>query len=188
MGDGKVALILDILGISQTGNVVSEARERALTERPATPQEAAADQREALLILRQGKQERIGIPLSMIARLEEFPLSTIEKSGGRDVVQYRGEIMPLVWLSQILNRESFDKNESRETVQVVVYRSRGRSVGLVVDRIVDIVEDRVAITRDGRGSGLLGSAVVQGRVTDVLDVAGVIESAGLGGADQVQAA
>jgi two-component system, chemotaxis family, sensor kinase CheA len=188
MGDGKVALILDILGISQTGNVVSEARERALTERPATPQEAAADQREALLVLRQGKQERIGIPLSMIARLEEFPLSTIEKSGGRDVVQYRGEIMPLVWLSQILNRESFDKNESRETVQVVVYRSRGRSVGLVVDRIVDIVEDRVAITRDGRGSGLLGSAVVQGRVTDVLDVAGVIESAGLGGADQVQAA
>jgi two-component system chemotaxis sensor kinase CheA len=102
-------------------------------------------------------------------------------------VQYRGEIMPLVRLSEILNGGSFVKNESRETVQVVVYRAGARSVGLVVDWI-DIVEDWIAITRDRRGSGLLGSAVVQGRVTDILDVAGVIESAGLGVSDQVQAA
>jgi two-component system chemotaxis sensor kinase CheA len=187
MGDGKVALILDVLGISQAANVVSEVRERSLAEVSATRQEAA-DQREALLILRHGSQERIGIPLSLVARLEEFPLSTIEKSGSQDVVQYRGEIMPLIPLSQVLDGGSLASEESRETVQVVVYRDRGRSVGLVVDRIVDIVEDRVAITRDQRGRGILGSAVVQGHVTDILDVSGIMESAGLSFHEQSEAA
>jgi two-component system chemotaxis sensor kinase CheA len=187
MGDGKVALILDVLGISQSANVVSEVRERSLAEMSAARQDAA-DDREALLILRHGSQERIGIPLSLVARLEEFPLSTIEKSGSQDVVQYRGEIMPLIPLSQVLNGGSLASEENRETVQVVVYRERGQSVGLVVDRIVDIVEDRVAITRDQRGRGILGSAVVQGRVTDILDVSGIIESAGLSSHEQSQAA
>jgi two-component system chemotaxis sensor kinase CheA len=187
MGDGKVALILDVLGISQRAHVVSEARERTLSEASSLRPETR-HQQEALLLLRNGDEARFGIPLSMVARLEEFPVSSIEKTGTRHVVQYRGEIMPLVRLSEILNGGSFVKNESRETVQVVVYRAGARSVRLVVDRIVDIVEDRIAITRDRRGSGLLGSAVVEGRVTDVLDVAGVIESAGLGGSDQVQAA
>jgi two-component system chemotaxis sensor kinase CheA len=187
MGDGKVALILDVLGISQSANVVSEVRERSLSEVSAARQEGASD-REALLILRHGSQERIGIPLSLVARLEEFPLSTIEKSGSQDVVQYRGEIMPLIPLAQVLNRESGGSEEERETVQVVVYRDRGRSVGLVVDRIVDIVEDRVAITRDKRKRGILGSAVVQGRVTDILDVSGIMESAGLSVGEESEAA
>jgi two-component system chemotaxis sensor kinase CheA len=104
------------------------------------------------------------------------------------VVQYRGEIMPLIPLAQVLNRESGGSEEERETVQVVVYRDRGRSVGLVVDRIVDIVEDRVAITRDKRQRGILGSAVVQGRVTDLLDVSGIMESAGLSVGEESEAA
>ena len=177
MGDGKVALILDVLGISQRANVVSEARERTATEASAVRQETRHDY-DALLILRNGEEARWGIPLSMVARLEEFPVSSVEKTGTRHVVQYRGEIMPLISLSQVLNGSTSIQNQNKkDVVQVVVYRDRGRSVGFIVDQILDIVEDRITITRDGHNNGILGSAVVQQRVTDVLDMPAIIDKA-----------
>jgi two-component system chemotaxis sensor kinase CheA len=187
LGDGKVALILDVLGISQSANVVSEVRERTLTDIAVARQDGGQD-RDALLILRHGKKERVGIPLSAVARLEEFQISNIEKSGARDVMQYRGGIMPLLRLSQVLSGGSSDGDESKERVQVVVYRDRGRNVGFVVDQILDVVHDRVAITRDGRGNGILGTAVVQGRVTDILDLSGIVESAGMSAPEEPVAA
>jgi two-component system chemotaxis sensor kinase CheA len=111
----------------------------------------------------------------MVARLEQFPISTVEKSNAHEVVQYRGEIMPLVRLSQILGGESHGME--KDVVEVVVYSEQGKSVGLVVDQITDIVEERITVKSDRHGSHLLGTAVVQGKVTDILDVRGVIESA-----------
>ena len=175
MGDGKVALILDVLGLSQSANVISETRERRATEASALRHEARHDC-EALLILRNGEEARWAIPLSMVARLEEFPVSSLEKTGTRLVVQYRGEIMPLICLSQALNGAASIQNQNkRGVVQVVVYRDRGRSVGFIVDQILDIVEDRITITRDGHNNGILGSAVVQQRVTDILDMGAIID-------------
>jgi two-component system chemotaxis sensor kinase CheA len=172
-----VALILDVLGLAQRAHVASEARERTATEASAARQEARHDH-EALLILRNGEEARVGIPLSMVARLEEFPVSSVEKTGARHVVQYRGEIMPLIRLSQVLNGAPYIQNQTKQDiVQVVVYRDRGRSVGFIVDQILDIVEDRITITRDGHHNGILGSAVVQQRVTDVLDMPAIIEKA-----------
>jgi two-component system chemotaxis sensor kinase CheA len=175
LGDGKVALILDVIGISQSANVVSETRERAMNNMTTASQETGSE-RQALLICRYNKDDRVGIPLSLVARLEQFPLSTVEKSNAHEVVQYRGEIMPLVRLSQILGGGEADK-DSKDVVEVVVYSEQGKSVGLVVDQIIDIVEERIAVKSDRHGDHLLGTAVVQGKVTDILDVRGVIESA-----------
>ena len=169
MGDGKVALILDVLGIAQHANVVSVVRDRTLTDSAAQARERGED-RQALLIFRHGEDGRVGIPLSMVARLEEFPRSSIEKSGTQEVVQYRNEIMPLVRLSNILDGGSYSAPEEKETIQVVVHTRQGRSLGLVVDQIVDIVEERVEVQPNTRRQSILGSAVVQGRVTDLLDV------------------
>jgi two-component system chemotaxis sensor kinase CheA len=174
LGDGKVALILDVIGISQSANVVSESRERALNNKATASQEISCD-RQALLICRHGSGDRVAIPLSLVARLEQFPLSTVERSNAHEVVQYRGEIMPLVQLSQVLGGGGCGA-ENKEIIEVVVYSERGKSVGLVVDQIIDIVEERITAKSDRQGGHLLGTAVVQGKVTDILDVRGVIES------------
>lgn len=118
----------------------------------------------------------MAIPLSLVDRLEEIPASAVEHSGGREVVQYRDQIIPLVRLSQALSYDHHSLDEQRDPMQVVVYSQRGRGVGLVVDGILDIVEDTIQV-RPGRGpGGLIGSAVIQQRVTDVIDVPELIRN------------
>jgi two-component system chemotaxis sensor kinase CheA len=172
MGDGKVALILDVLGIAQHAGVVSEVRDRVVVDKTMQTQEHSED-RQTLLLFRVGEDGRMAIPLSLVARLEEFPLSAIEKTGGREVVQYRGQIMPLIRLSSILGGLP---DAERDPLQVVVYSDQGRSIGLVVDRILDIVEETLTVQSRAQHDGMLGSAVVQQRVTDLLDVRGIIDS------------
>jgi two-component system chemotaxis sensor kinase CheA len=174
LGDGSVALILDIIGISQCANFVAENRERPHVD-AAAPAQKSTGERQALLVCRYGALGRAAIPVGLVARLEEFSMSEVEKSCGDEVVQYRGEIMPLIRLSQVLG-ENTGESEKKANIQVVVHRGRGRSIGLVVEQIADIVEERVrVISRDENGY-FTGSAIVQGKVTDILDVRAVIES------------
>jgi two-component system, chemotaxis family, sensor kinase CheA len=80
MGDGGVALILDVLGIGQRSGVLAESREQG---HAATAQKAQAEiERQRLLLFRAGSFERLAVPLSLVARLEEFALSSIEHAGG----------------------------------------------------------------------------------------------------------
>ena len=172
MGDGKVALILDVIGLAQRGNVISAVRDRALSDqRTSTAGQGGAVQ--ALLLLGIGEQGRVAIPLSLVARLEEFPLSALETAGHQEVVQYRGQIMPLIRVADVLD-VPVAAASGQSVVQVVVYGENGRSVGLVVDRILDIVEEALSAKRDVARDGILGSAVIQQRVTDLLDVHGII--------------
>ena len=83
--------------------------------------------------------------------------------------------MPLIYLSDVFGMRT--TREETETMQVIVYSDQGRSVGVVVDNIIDIVEEAVTIKKGSLGHGLLGSAVIQDKVTDMLDVAGVIRQA-----------
>jgi two-component system, chemotaxis family, sensor kinase CheA len=171
MGDGRVALILDVLGIAQRGNVVSPSRDRA-PPNEARSTASELDASESLLLFRVGATSRMVIPLSMVARLEEIAPERVERAAGRDVVQYRGELLPLVYLSRELLGEK--RSESPEPLLVIVYAEPGRSVGLVVEQILDIVEEVISVRSHASREGLLGSIVVQGRVADVLDVRGVI--------------
>ncbi len=175
MGDGRVALILDGLGVAQHANVVNEVRDRSLTEKPKT--EAAANHRQTLLLFDASKGSRMAIPLSMVARLEEFPRSKVERSGTQEVVQYRGQILPLIRVSDHVTSVSAATSDLQDPMQVVVYSELGRSVGLVVGRISDIVEEAIMVKRDAAAQGILGSAVIQEKVTDLLDVPAVIRAA-----------
>ncbi|HZR79901.1 MAG TPA: chemotaxis protein CheA [Candidatus Binatia bacterium] len=176
MGDGKVALILDVLGLAQKAGVISEVRDRSLGEQVAGANAERAGDRQTLLLFSVGEGGRLAIPLSMVARLEEFPKGSVERSGRQEVVQYRGCIMPLIRLSSILGTEPCEAAAASDVMQVVVYSEQGRSVGLVVDQILDIVEETLAIRRDVSRGGVLGSVVIQDRVTDLLDVHGIIGS------------
>ena len=181
MGDGNVALILDVLGLAQRANVVGEERENTLTKTVAQMQQGTdAGSRQTLLVVQVGK-ERMAIPLALVARLEEFSRSEVEHSNGQDVVQYRDEIMPLIPLSDTVSVTAYDSTEEAEagdSFPVVVYSEQGQSVGLIVDRILDIVNEAVTVQQDGTMSGgLLGTAVIQGQITRVLnDVMSMIDS------------
>lgn len=175
MGDGKVALILDVLGIAQRANVVSEVRDRGMADHAREADHT--DDLQTLLLLGIGAQGRMAIPLSVVARLEEFERSAVERAGSHEVVQYRDQIMRLVRLGTVLGVQPADTTTDTP-LQVVVYTEQGRSMGLVVDSILDIVEEALTVQqRETTRSGLLGSAVIQGRVTDLIDVRGIIESA-----------
>lgn len=175
MGDGTVALILDVLGLAQRAQVLGESTEKALTEAAATEeQQEDVENSQTLLIFEVGSDGRMAMPLSMVARLEEFPHSSVERSGQQDVVQYRGGIMPLLHLSQFFEINGNGQTAKDRDLQVVVYTENGHSMGLVVNQIVDIVDEVITVQRESTLEGLLGSAVINGRVTDMLDVRGVI--------------
>ncbi len=176
MGDGRVALILDVLGLAQHANLIPEVNEQKQTS--GRKQEESRDDRQTLLVFNVGTNTRMAIPLSMVARLEEIARNKVEKSAGQEVVQYRGQLLSLVPVAQFIPEAAgeVDAQADQDTMHVIVYTEQGRSIGLVVGQISDIVEESLAVRRDSRRQGVLGSAVIQGRVTDLLDASGVIRS------------
>jgi two-component system chemotaxis sensor kinase CheA len=175
MGDGRVALILDVLGIGQRSGVLAESREQ--TRVAAKKKAHGGIEQQRLLLFRAGSFERLAVPLSLVARLEEFPRSSIEFAGGCQVVQYRNRILPLVPLRNVLESGAPDRDETADPVQVIVFNDGDRSVGVVVDQILDVVEETVMVRQKSTRKGLLGSAVVGKRVTDLLDLNEVIHAA-----------
>ena len=93
------------------------------------------------------------------------------------MVQYRNRILPLVPLRTVLESGAPGRDETPDPVQVVVFNDGDRSVGLVVDQILDVAEEAVAVRQKSGRKGLLGSAVVGKRVTDFLDLNHVIQAA-----------
>jgi two-component system chemotaxis sensor kinase CheA len=173
MGDGKVALILDAVGVGQRSGVLSSTGH---SRADAAVAGHAASDIERLVLFRAGAFERLVVPLSLVARLEEFDQAKIERSGGGRVVQYRGRILPLVVSISVLDPAASDAVLERDPLQVIVFTEGERSIGLVVDQIVDIVEGNIAVRRQGTRRGLLGSAVVAGQVTDFLDLHAVLQA------------
>lgn len=185
MGDGRVALILDVIGIARRSNILTEARADPLAAGNAAGKgevQAGREDRQSLLLVSVGgasgdPSQQMAVPLAAVARLEEFPRHAVERAGRSEVVQYRGEIMPLVRVGAIL--EGRERETGRDVVKVIVYLHRGRNVGLVVDQIIDTVEDGVRLQRCVNRPGILGSAIVQQRVTDFLDTDALIENSGV---------
>jgi len=183
MGDGKVALILDVLGLAQRASVVTETRGRALTEKAAESAAAAGEKQTFLLFAGPG-DSRMAIPLSTLARLEEFPVAQVEMSGSQWVTQYRGQILPLVRLNVVLEerRNKLRALQAPPTpdsgpIQVLVLNHDGRSFGLVVERILDIVEDRADVKSAATRASVLYSVVIADRVTELLDIPAILRSA-----------
>jgi two-component system chemotaxis sensor kinase CheA len=176
MGDGAVALILDVLGLAQRANVLGGVRDRYLVDRKQGEALGPPERRNAVLLFEYGDHCRMAIDLQLVARLEEFPRNSVEAAAGQDVVQYRGQIMPLVRVSDVLENKSHSRENGDESLHVVVYVDQKRTVGLVVDRILDIVEEAYVVQSQSERRGVLGSAVIQQRVTDILDVAGLIDA------------
>ena len=163
LGDGSVIMIVDPNGVAQ---VLGRAAQATRADTPELDQdEAAAADIVSLLIFRAGSQRLKAVPLSLVTRLEEIDCRRIEISDGRYLVQYRDQLMPLLRI----DAEAGLKKEG--TQPILVFSDRGRSMGLVVDEIVDIVEDQLDIEVVSNRPGVLGYAVVKGNTTEIVDIA-----------------
>ncbi len=164
LGDGSVIMILDPNGIAAaTGQGAMSATDAAETAEAKDAVSAQGQERSTVLIFRAGGEELKAVPLALVARLEEIDMATTERSNNQFVVQYRGHLMPLI---------PFDpahewKTEGRQPI--LVFTEGDRSMGLVVDDIVDIVEDHLNIELSAKEPGLVGSAVIDGKATSVID-------------------
>jgi len=161
LGDGSVIMILDPNGIaSATGEM---AMGEAAGKETTAVQTQRQEDKMALLLFRAGEGAPKAVPLSLVARLEDVDLATVELSNGLPVVQYRGKLMPLV----PIDPNFVVANEGRQPV--LVFADGDRSMGLIVDEIVDIVEEKLNVQLAAERPGLMGSAIIAGKATEVID-------------------
>jgi len=162
LGDGSVIMIIDPNGVAGAfGSTVTSQMAAGDAE---TKHAADEEQTTSLLVFRAGSSEPKAVPLALITRLEEIDARKIELSNGRHMMQYRGHLMPLVSLSDKVRV----KDEGAQPL--LVFSDGSRSMALVVDEIVDIVEDRLDIQVAGDNPGVLGSAVIKAQATEIIDV------------------
>jgi len=181
MGDGKVALILDVLGLAQSSSIVAETHERARAEQEQAKTEDNNLQKLVLFAGRAGS--RMAVPLSMLARLENIPGPDVERSGNQWVTQYRGQILPLIRISHALQeRRQMERAAdilslpTSLTLQVLVLENEGHSFGLVVNEILDIVESGSGPQSPATRPGVRYSSVIAERVTELLDVPAILSA------------
>jgi two-component system chemotaxis sensor kinase CheA len=162
LGDGAVIMIIDPNGIAKALGA-SGAASHEISEENAAMRASTAEQLTSLLVFRAGSNQPKAVPLGLVTRLEEIAADKIELSNGRHMVQYRDQLMPLVQMAGV--------NVATSGAQpILVFADDGRSMGLVVDEIIDIVEEKLNIEVAGGQAGILGSAVVKGQATEVIDV------------------
>ena len=162
LGDGSVIMIIDPNGVAQTfGNAVA-SHLSAVEADSAGGEDVKATT--SLLVFRAGSMQPKAVPLSLITRLEEVDAQKIELSNGRHMVQYRGQLMPLISMSNDVRI----KGEGAQPL--LVFSDGSRSMALVVDQIVDIVEDNLEIQVGSDNPGVLGSAIIRGHATEIVDV------------------
>jgi two-component system chemotaxis sensor kinase CheA len=161
LGDGAVIMIIDPNGIAKALGASGSAAQGIGDENAAA--HVTGEQLTSLLVFRAGSNQPKAVPLGLVTRLEEIATDKIELSNGRYMVQYREQLMPLVQMNGVSVQTSGAQ-------PILVFADDGRSMGLVVDEIIDIVEERLNIEVAGSQDGILGSAVIKGQATEVIDV------------------
>jgi two-component system, chemotaxis family, sensor kinase CheA len=160
LGDGSVIMILDPNGIARASGVGAGSETKPMRSSLIEAQSSA--DKTAMLLFKAGENKRMAVPLGLVARLEDIPRGKIELSCGSPVTQYRGKLMPLISIDGGVDQE-------KPTQPLLVFAEGDRIMGLMVDQIIDVVEDSLNIELAGARPGLLGSAVIGGEATDVLD-------------------
>ncbi|MGB8104759.1 MAG: hybrid sensor histidine kinase/response regulator [Pseudolabrys sp.] len=163
LGDGSVIMIIDPNGVAQAFGS-TDASQLGATETADNGTASADETSTSLLVFRAGSTQPKAVPLSLITRLEEIDAQKIELSNGRHMVQYRGHLMPLITMSENIRV----KGEGAQPL--LVFSDGSRSMALVVDEIVDIVDDNLHIQVGSDNAGVLGSAIVRGHATEIIDV------------------
>ncbi|MFZ5861419.1 MAG: chemotaxis protein CheA [Nitrospirota bacterium] len=187
LGDGKVALILDVMGIAREGKLLQRGEDKHEVKGGDEVKTGNGTERQTVLTFSLSGRDRFAVPLAEVARLEEFAADRIEHAAGRDVIQYRGDLMPLVRLDHAIGVSG--ASEPGDRVPAIVFSRRGKSIGLVVGRILDVVDVHLTLYTPPSGkTGVRGSMVIDGLTTDLLDIDQVIDGVEPGWIEQPLAA
>lgn len=177
MGDGRVALIIDVPGMAHAQGVTASQ-----TESAESHTDGDGGNTTALLVMEVAGGRRAALPLAAVARLEEFAAERIERSGSAEVAQYRDGILPLVRLASVIGLP--DTGARTDHVSVVVHEfgegEEQQAVGIIIDRVLDVVDATVIHSEVGSRVGVTGSAVVQDHVTELVDIEAVVARSGVG--------
>lgn len=175
LGDGSVIMILDPNGIAKASSEINEAERGSQADTADTEQQAAhrstSDEKTALLLFRAVNATPKTVPLSLVARLESIDGDKVERANGQFLIQYRDSLMPLLALDDNLQIDPEAKN-----VPVLVFSDKERNIGLVVEEIIDITEEVIDVKIEGSRPGLLGSAIINDKATDVIDISHFLKS------------
>ncbi|MCK5323227.1 MAG: chemotaxis protein CheW, partial [Desulfobulbaceae bacterium] len=175
MGDGRVALILDVAGMGRNAelNALKETEKISGTEK--TGQAEKSDTiRQSLLLFRNGPEEHCAVPLSLVQRIEQIMASDIEISGGKKVIQYRGGVLPVYALEEVANVEMLEESEK---LDVILFMVNGHEVGLLSVPPLDVLELDFAIDETTlRQQGISGSVIIDGRTTLLVDISEIVRS------------
>ncbi len=176
MGDGRVALILDVAGLAQMAQLTSlEGSDRVneVAKKKAIAQKEEGD-KTSVLLFRNDDEEQCAVPLGIVARIERIKVADIETVGGKKVIQYRGDSLPLFSLDEVANVKPLPESEQLE---VIVFTLAGREVGLMVRPPVDAVDVTVKIDNMTlKQPGIMGSAIIGNHTTLLVDIFELVQT------------
>ncbi|ODA67714.1 Gliding motility regulatory protein [Methyloligella halotolerans] len=163
LGDGSVIMIIDPPALAHLAGVDDIRRDSGavLAETQTRPEEKETV---PLLLFRAGSRSRKAVPLALVARLEEIPASEFEACEEGYVLRYRDSLMPVLFMDGV------EKRPGDDLQPVLVFSEDGRSVGLAIDEIVDVVEEKFSMEIHSRTPGVLGACLVGGEVVEVVDI------------------
>ena len=170
LGDGTVALILDVVGVAQSMNMQSRVVED--DEDYVTEAEKSLEDKQTVLLVNNFKDEHFAIPLGLVARIEKIHISDIETVSGRKSIKYRGETLVLFSIEEVANVTPRDESEY---AYVVVFRIAKREVGLIVSSINDIIDSTAPVDSETYvQTGILGSSIIHDKITLIVDIYGIV--------------
>ncbi len=168
MGDGKVALILDISNLAQMAKLSTVSEAGQVAKMAEEEEAAAAMDKAAMLTFKNGESEYFAAPLNIVERIERIQTDTIEPIGDRKVVQYRGGALPLFELSQVSN---FKPLEPKEQQEVIVFKVKDRELGLMVSPPVDAFEVSLDVDESTlKQPAISGSMIINEHTTLLVDI------------------
>ncbi|GAV20533.1 two-component system, chemotaxis family, sensor kinase CheA [Mariprofundus micogutta] len=171
LGDGMVVPILDCVGLTKELRQGHDAEIIKADREDVTA--AASEDSQYILVFSLG-DKWYAIPMALVERIEEILPDSIEASGRREVLQYRDQVIPVLRLAELLDVEPIEQGEIEPCL---IIADQGRRLCIQVDEIVDIVQQKLEIHLDSSEDCFLGTAVIDGRSTEVIDIFEVIKKA-----------
>ena len=173
LGDGMVALILDVAGVAVKAGLAS-ASESERAEELAAQAEARLRDTHSLLLFQNAPGESFAVPLELVQRIERIKPAQVERFGQHRTMQYHGGSLPLVALADAATVGSLD---GVQDLVVLVANVSGREVGLLGAMPVDVIETQAAIDQTThRQRGIVGSAILREQTTLIADLYEIVDA------------
>jgi two-component system, chemotaxis family, sensor kinase CheA len=174
LGDGQVALILDVGGLASMAGLTSLSGSNRAQEITREALVEKLQDMSSFLTFRNSPREVCAVPLELVTRIEQIRRDQVEVIGNRRTMQYRGASLPLVTLQDAAQVDGIGEDQP---LVVIVFSIGGREVGLLASMPVDVVETNAAIDQSTlRQRGIMGSAIIKGETVLVVDIFELVDT------------